>query len=104
MRNERGHIGVIIALILGLLALYLLVFWWEYTTIAPWLGVYNSWSDGFWHGMFAVPNFIVNFFTGHAQSPLYATGGSGWYNFWYLLGVGALLGGSSSSSSRRNRD
>ncbi len=103
MSKRSSSAGIALAILAGVIVAYLAVFIWEYTSIAPWIGTHNSWNDGLWHGVFAGPNFLVNFFSGHAGSPLVATGGGGWYNFWFLLGIGAILGGGSRSmSSRRN--
>ncbi|HRC28313.1 MAG TPA: hypothetical protein PKV96_02905 [Candidatus Saccharimonas sp.] len=101
-RNEKGSAGVVIATLVALVLVYLAGFVWEYNTIAPWLGDHHSWSDGLFHGMFIWLNFVVNLFSGHSSLPLYATGGSGWYNFWYLFGVSTVFSGS--SSLRRRRD
>ena len=61
--------------------------------------VYGFWN-GLWDGWTAVFAFIGNLFGGHYG--VYQVHNNGnWYDFGFLLGVGAFAGGSSSAASRR---
>ena len=54
---------------------------------------------GLWHGYIAVIAFIINLFTG--DTPIYAVNNNGgWYNFGFLIGIGAF-GGTCSSSRKK---
>jgi hypothetical protein len=62
--------------------------------------IYNGWY-GLWHGICAPFTFIGNLFGG--DWIIYATNNSGgWYDFGFLLGIGAF-GGGASRSTRRNK-
>jgi hypothetical protein len=51
---------------------------------------------GLWHGMIAPISFIISLFNPNvAVYAIYNSGG--WYDFGFLLGVGALTGGSVSA-------
>jgi len=54
---------------------------------------------GLWHGIIAVFAFFVSLFSDStAVYAIYNNGG--WYDFGFLLGIGAFAGGCSSSSKR----
>lgn len=62
--------------------------------------VYGFWN-GLWHGMIAGISFIGSLFD-HTIS-VYAVNNNGaWYNFGFLLGVGAWSGGGAKYHSSRN--
>jgi hypothetical protein len=61
--------------------------------------VYGFWN-GLWDGMTAGFAFLFNLFGGHYG--IYQVHNNGnWYDFGFLLGVGAFAGGSSSAASSR---
>ena len=62
--------------------------------------VYGFWN-GLWDGMTAIFAFMGNIFGGHFGIYQVHNNG-GWYDFGFLLGVGAFAGGASSSSRRRS--
>lgn len=66
--------------------------------------VYGFWN-GLWHGMIAGFSFIGSLFD-HTISVYAVNNNGGWYNFGFLLGVGAWTGSSGVrySSSRRKRN
>ena len=56
---------------------------------------YGFWG-GLWHGTIAGFSFIGSWFSDDIA--VYATNNNGgWYNFGFLLGIGALIGGGSRS-------
>jgi len=62
------------------------------TTVAP----YGFWS-GLWHGMIAPFAWIGSLFS--SDIAIYAVNNNGgWYDFGFILGLGALGGGSSKAS------
>ena len=56
---------------------------------------------GLWHGIIVPITFIVSLFNHHVNIYEVHNNGS-WYNFGFVLGAGALLGGSG-SAGRRSR-
>ena len=57
---------------------------------------------GIWHGMIAWITFFMGVFTG-GKYTIYEAVNTGWgYNIGFLIGIGAVFGGGSSASSRRN--
>ena len=59
---------------------------------------------GLWNGAIAPVTFVISLFNGKVQ--IYEVHNNGnWYNFGFLLGVGALLGGGAGggAASRRRR-
>ena len=57
--------------------------------------------QGFWHGIISPFTFIISLFSDNVR-PYEVHNNGGWYNFGFLLGAGALLGGGSSASRRRH--
>jgi hypothetical protein len=55
---------------------------------------------GLWHGIISPVTFIVSLFNKNINVYEVHNNG-GWYNFGFLLGIGALSGGGGSSASRR---
>jgi hypothetical protein len=53
---------------------------------------------GLWHGMICPLTFIISLFTDSIHFYEVHNNG-GWYNFGFLLGAGAVVGGSSQASS-----
>ena len=61
--------------------------------------VYGFWN-GLWDGLTAIFAFVGNIFGGHFG--VYQVHNNGnWYDFGYLLGIGALAGGSSRTATSR---
>ena len=60
---------------------------------------YGFWS-GLWHGLIAPFSFIGSLFSDNIAIYAYNNTG-GWYDFGFLLGVGGLGFGGSSSSRKR---
>ncbi|MBI1183321.1 hypothetical protein GC194_03550 [bacterium] len=60
----------------------------------------NFWL-GLWHGIIAPVSFIISLF--NKGIGIYQAGGSGWYDFGFLMGVSISFGGGGHSASRRNR-
>ena len=59
---------------------------------------YGFWG-GLWHGMIAPFAWIGSLFSDDIA--IYAVNNNGgWYDFGFILGIGALTGGSTSSSKR----
>ena len=55
---------------------------------------------GLWHGMIAPFSFFVSLFD--KDVAIYAVYNSGgWYDFGFMIGIGALFGGGGSSSNRK---
>jgi hypothetical protein len=54
---------------------------------------------GLWHGMIAVITFIISLFNDHVTVYEVHNNG-GWYNFGFLIGIGAIFGGGGSSTRR----
>lgn len=63
--------------------------------------IYGFWN-GLWHGMIAGISFIGSLFD-HTISVYAVNNNGGWYNFGFLLGVGAWSGGSTATYRSRNR-
>jgi len=55
---------------------------------------------GLWHGIISPVTFIISLFNDNINVYEVHNNG-GWYNFGFLLGIGALSGGGGSSASRR---
>jgi len=61
--------------------------------------IYGFWA-GLWHGMVSPFTFIMSLFNDSIHFyEVYNNGG--WYNFGFLLGIGAFASGSSSSKRSR---
>ena len=57
---------------------------------------------GLWHGFICVFTFIIGLFTDSVR--MYEVGNSGsWYDFGFLLGAGAFLGGGGAGSRKKKR-
>jgi hypothetical protein len=63
--------------------------------------VYGFWN-GLWHGIIAGISFIGSLFN-HDIAVYAVNNNGGWYNFGFLLGVGAWSGSSVTYTSRRRR-
>jgi hypothetical protein len=63
--------------------------------------VYGFWN-GLWHGMIAGITFIGSLFN-HDIAVYAVNNNGGWYNFGFLLGVGAWSGSSTTYTVRKNR-
>lgn len=98
--SERGSVAIITVFAVAVLVVYIGAFIYQFNNSAPWMPNNHVWWYGFLHGVFAPLNFIGNLVTGNASRPIFQDGGSGWYVFWFLIGIGGLLRGGSSSSSR----
>jgi hypothetical protein len=54
---------------------------------------------GFWHGMIAPFTFLISLFA--AGVSIYETNNNGrWYEFGFLIGIGAFAGGGHASTTR----
>ena len=99
--NQRGSAGLLVSVLVILFILSIIAFVWQ-RGFMPHVGAGEmAWWQGLVQGFFAVPNFIVNLFDSDKTLDIYQSGAGGWYQFWYLVGIGALFG-SGGSSSRRN--
>jgi hypothetical protein len=90
--------GTVIMAALASIAIYLILFiWYANTAIAHTYptGHTNFWF-GFLHGYFAVPSFIVSWFT-HDVTIYQSPNDGFWYNLGFLLGIGALASSARSS-------
>jgi hypothetical protein len=55
---------------------------------------------GLWHGMISIITFFISLFSSNVS--VYEVHNSGgWYNFGFLLGLGAFAGAASSSKKRK---
>lgn len=63
--------------------------------------VYGFWN-GLWHGMIAGFSFIGSLFN-HDIAVYAVSNNGGWYNFGFLLGVGAWSGSGVSYTTRQSR-
>lgn len=99
-RRSLGLTGIAVIASIVVLAIYVIGFIWQYNSILPHshLTDHTAWWHGLLHGMFAVPNFIVNLFNGDGTASIFQNGADKWYAFWYLVGVGGFAVGASSSS------
>ncbi len=57
---------------------------------------------GLWHGLICPITFVISLFT-HQVSIYEVNNNGGWYNFGFLLGASATLGGSGGAGARRRR-
>jgi hypothetical protein len=58
--------------------------------------------QGLWHGIIAPITFVVSLFNSNVS--MYEVHNNGnWYNFGFLLGIGATWGGSGGAASRKRR-
>lgn len=57
---------------------------------------------GIWHGLICPITFVVSLFT-HNVSIYEVNNNGGWYNFGFLLGASATLGGSGGGAGARRR-
>ena len=64
--------------------------------------VYGFWN-GLWHGMTAGISFIGSLINPEKYVVYAVNNNGGWYNFGFLLGVGAWSGGSSATYRSRNK-
>ena len=57
---------------------------------------------GLWHGLISCVTFVISLFTNKVN--IYEVHNSGnWYDFGFMLGISAILGGSAGSTRRRRR-
>ena len=68
----------------------------EVGTPAPDGAVAGFWL-GLWHGVIAPVTFVISLF-GRGVNVYEVHNSGGWYNFGYVLGLGALVGGGSSGA------
>lgn len=56
--------------------------------------------QGLWHGIISPITFVISLFN-HSVMVYEVHNNGGWYNFGFLLGIGAFAGGGGSAASRR---
>lgn len=56
--------------------------------------------QGLWHGIISPVTFVISLFN-HSVTVYEVHNNGGWYNFGFLLGIGAFAGGGGSAASRR---
>jgi hypothetical protein len=57
---------------------------------------------GLWHGLICPITFVISLFT-HSVGMYEVNNNGGWYNFGFLLGASAALGGGGAGAGRRRR-
>ena len=57
---------------------------------------------GLWDGIIAVPAFVINLIAGKHGSFYNVYNNGSWYNFGFLIGIGAFVGGCSSAASSKH--
>ncbi|MFY0671946.1 MAG: hypothetical protein JXQ87_00995 [Bacteroidia bacterium] len=62
---------------------------------------YPSFWMGLWQGLIAPVSFVISLFNDGVA--IYQSGGSGWYDLGFLLGISSSLGGSSQGAKRARR-
>ena len=100
--NTRAIVAIIaiIAIVAALIGLAVVGFFWQ-RGFMPHVGAGSmEWWQGLMHGIYVVPNFIINLFTADKTLDIYQSGAGGWYQFWFLVGSGAMFGGASSAGKR----
>ncbi|MDB5184965.1 MAG: hypothetical protein JWN38_773 [Candidatus Saccharibacteria bacterium] len=95
MSTHRRTTSVSVGLVgLVIVVAYVLVFIWYLQDYSP-RPVPTAHTNFWWglvHGFFALPDFIVSLFKD--KYTMYQTPNQhGWYNFGFLLGIGAFGGG-----------
>jgi hypothetical protein len=97
MKNR--NLLLIALIVLGMFALTSCADVSPYTQSCVTEDPYGFWG-GLWHGMIAPFSFIGSLFSDDIA--VYALDNNGgWYNFGFVLGIGALTGGGTKASSRR---
>lgn len=100
--NKDFSLGMKAALIIGVvLVLGILIVLWYFN--GPIVARSENtdkavWYEGFINGFLAVPTFFVSLFN-HDYGIYRSNNSGGWYNFWFLVGIGAMFGGSSRASN-----
>lgn len=99
-KRPLGLIGIAVIAAIAAVAIYVIAFIWQYNSILPhsYPTNHTNWWHGLLHGMFAVPNFIVNLFNGDDTVSIFQNETNKWYAFWYLMGIGSFTSGVSSLS------
>lgn len=97
--TERGSNSLGCGLVLGFIAAFIIAWYFQYQICGPIDGRVDNahWYHGLLHGWFAVPNWLFGLFSDQPRT-IFQSGGGGWYQFWYLVGIGAIFGRSSSSN------
>lgn len=99
MRSIRASVGVGCLVIIALIVLGIVGFFWQ-RGFMPHIGVGEmAWWQGLIQGFYALPNFIVNFFVADKTLDIYQSGAGGWYQLFYLIGIGSFFGSASSMKS-----
>jgi len=70
-------------------------------TVEDGVGAAGFWL-GLWHGLICPITFVISLFT-HTVSMYEVNNTGGWYDFGFLLGASAALGGGGAGAGRRRR-
>lgn len=63
----------------------------------------NNFWDGFFHGVVAIPVWIINVFS-DTKHAIYATNNNGdWYNLGFLMGISAMTGSSTTYVNKEKK-
>ena len=100
-------IAAIVFFLIIMTAVFIGLFVWYAKTVIP--HTYPTLYTNFWwglvHGLFIIPTFIWSLFA-HSVTIYQAPNSGNWYNFGYMIGITAILGGShgarSTSSKKRS--
>lgn len=99
-RDERGSAGGLLLIALFIVLVLVVLTWYfdsSYVASRANRNATAGWFAGLLNGLLAVPSFIASLFSDN-YGIYRANNTGGWYNFWFLLGVGGVFGGAGSRS------
>lgn len=91
--KSTGYAASVIVIACLVAALYWVGYFWQYHAMLPHVGINPDNATpmrGLLHGIYALPNFFWLAMSGN-EGTIFQTGGSHWYTFWYLVGVGLVI-------------
>ena len=65
------------------------------------IDTYPTFLMGIWHGLICPVSFVFSLFSDGVA--IYQSGGSGWYDLGFLIGISASFGGGGASAKRARR-
>lgn len=87
------RVRVVVSSLAVFVVWFILWIWFSQTIIPrPFPTPYDGFWSGLAHGVFVVPDFILSLFN-HRVAIYQTPNIGGWYNFGFLLGIGAFGGG-----------
>lgn len=98
----RRRVAGLAIVLLVILALWTVAFILQYVYWGPMYGTtdHSQWYHGLAHGYFILGNLIVNVFSSNDARTIFQPGGSGWYDFWFFIGIVIAVGTSKATNSR----